>query len=225
MSRLRSLLVVLSTALIVTGCSNGSDSKDSTKAGNAGSLPAATDLLAKSSTAMTGVTSVAFNMTTEGTPPIPIKSIAGDLLKNGDSQGTLTTSALGSTVEVKYVLLGEKLYAEFAGSYRTMDKSTITSVMDPSAILDPARGIPLLLTKATGATSEAKENGSVRIGATLPAAAVKGLGVNTQADVKGQVWISESDNRLTKVRMVLPGGAVIMTLADYNKNPSIKAPA
>jgi len=225
MSRLRSLLVVLSAALIATGCSSGSDSKGSTPAGNTSGLPAATDLLTKSSTAMTGVTSVAFNMTTEGTPPIPIKSIAGDLLKNGDSQGTLTTDTFGTPIEVKYVLLGEKLYAEFAGSYKTMDKTTITSVMDPSAILDPTRGIPLLLTKATGATSEAKENGAVRIAATLPAAAVKGLGVNTQTDIKGKVWIAEADNRLTKVMMTLPGGSVTMTLADFNKNPAIKAPA
>jgi lipoprotein LprG len=174
---------------------------------------------------MTGVTSVAFNMTTEGKPPIPIKSIAGDLLKSGDSQGTLTTDTFGTPIEVKYVLLGEKLYAEFAGSYKTMDKTTITSVMDPSAILDPTRGIPLLLTKATNATSEAKENGAVRISATLPAAAVRGLGVTTQADIKGKVWIAEADNRLTKVMMTLPGGSVTMTLADFNKNPAIKAPA
>ncbi|GAB3652018.1 LppX_LprAFG lipoprotein [Actinocorallia lasiicapitis] len=225
MSRLRGsklagafLAVPLATALI-TGCSSGD--KDAKVSAD---LPPAQEVLSQSATAMKDVSSVAFNLTTEGSPEIPVKAMQGDLLKSGDAQGTATISALGQTIEAKFVLVGPDFYYYVIGKYTKAPRSTISNIVDPSAILNPDKGVPLLLTQAQNAQSTAHEDGSVKIDATLPAAAVSGLGVKATTDVKGSVWVSDTDHRLTKVRMEMPGGSVILALSNYNADPQIKAP-
>ena len=217
MSRLRILLAPLLTAVLLAGCSS--------EEGSGASLPEAQPLLQQSSAAMKDVTSVGFALTTEGTPAaLPVKTMNGQLLRNGDSQGDVSLVQAGLTVQIKFILVGPDLYFNLLGGYQKTDKSRITSLLDPSAILDPAKGIPLLLTQAKDARSEAREDGAVKIAATLPGTAVAGLGVKADGDLKGAVWIDEGDKRLTKVRLDLDGGAAILTLSDFNANPSIQAP-
>ncbi|WP_344839516.1 LppX_LprAFG lipoprotein [Actinocorallia longicatena] len=224
MSRFRALLAIsVSAAVLLTGCSSSGDDKKPSS--SASDLPAAQDVLSRSAAAMKDVTSVTFALTTEGSPDLPVKKMQGDLLKSGDAQGTATVSLLGSELEAKFVLVGPDFYYQVAGPYTKRSRSDITSLVDPSAILDPAKGVPLLLTQAQGAQTTGREGDSVKIDATLPAASVSSLGVKSTADVKGSVWVSEKDSRLTKVRMEMPGGAVILALSNYNADPSIKAPS
>lgn len=217
MSRLRALLAALCAVAFLAGCT--SDPEPS-----AADLPPAQPLLQQSADAMKEVSSVAFALTTDGTPDIPVKAMGGDLLRNGDAQGEVTATAAGMTLEVKFVLVGPDLYYNMAGGYQKTDKSMITSFVDPSAILDPARGIPVLLTQAKDAKSTAVEDGAVKVDATLPAAAVTAIGVKVEQDLKGSVWIDEATKRLTRVQMQLPGGSATLALSDFNADPEIKAP-
>ncbi|ROO83730.1 lipoprotein LprG [Actinocorallia herbida] len=217
MSRLRTLLAAVFAVALLAGCSAEDKS-------GASDLPPAKELLEQSATAMTEISSVAFGLTTEGTPDIPVKAMNGDLLRSGDAQGSVTAAQLGMTVEVKFVLLGEDLYYNLSGAYAKTDKSAITSFLDPAAILDPQRGIPVLLRQAKDAKTTAVEDGAAKIDATLPAAAVSAIGVAVTTDLKGSVWIDEATKRLTKVRMELPGGSATLSLNDFNANPEIKAP-
>ncbi|WP_106398295.1 LppX_LprAFG lipoprotein [Actinocorallia populi] len=217
MSRLRTLLAALLTVALMSGCSSEEDS--------GGPLPDGQALLRESAAAMKDVTSVGFALTTEGEPAgLPVKAMNGELLRNGDAQGDVTAVQMGLTIEAKFVLVGPDLYFNLAGGYQKTGKSMITSILDPSAILDPERGIPLMLSQATGAKTEAREDGTVRIAASLPGTAVAGLGVKTAQTLQGTVWINEDDKRLTKVLMNLEGGSATLTLADFNANPAIEAP-
>ncbi|GAB2860970.1 hypothetical protein GCM10022221_70860 [Actinocorallia aurea] len=217
MSRLRTLIAAFFAVTLLAGCSAEDKS-------GASDLPPAQELLEQSAQAMTEVSSVAFSLTTEGTPDIPVKAMSGDLLRSGDAQGSVTAVQLGMTLEVKFVLLGEDLYYNLSGSYAKTDKSAITSFLDPAAILDPQRGIPVLLRQAKDAKVTGLEDGAYKVDATLPAAAVTAIGVKVTSDLKGSVWIDESTKRLTKVRMELTGGSATLQLSDYDANPEIKAP-
>jgi hypothetical protein len=75
--------------------------------------------------------------------------------------------------------------------------------MDPSAILDPTRGIPAA---DQGHRRDVRGQGERRGPDRRDPARRRrqGPGVNTQTDIKGKVWIAETDNRLTKVMMTLP---------------------
>lgn len=217
MSRLRTLLATLLAVALMSGCSS--------EEGSSGPLPDGQALLRESAAAMKEVTSVGFVLATEGEPAgLPVKAMNGQLLRNGDAQGDVTAVQAGLTIEAKFVLVGPDLYFNLMGGYQKTDKSMITSILDPSAILDPERGIPLMLEQATGAKSEAREDGLVRVSASLPGGAVAGLGIKTSQTLNGVVWIREDDKRLAKVRMDLDGGAATLSLDDFNANPAIEAP-
>ena len=217
MSRLRTLLAALLAVTLLSGCSGGEDS--------GAPLPDGQALLRESAAAMKDVTSVGFALTTEGEPAgLPVKAMSGQLLRSGDAQGDVTAVQLGMTIEAKFVLVGPDLYFNLMGGYQKTDKSMITSILDPSALLDPERGIPLMLSQATGAKSEAREDGAVRISASLPGTAVAGLGIKTDQTLQGTVWVNEDDKRLTRVLMNLEGGSANLALSEFNANPTIQAP-
>ena len=225
MSSLRvPLTSVLLAALTLSACSGG---------GGGGSLPAGADLLKQSSTAMSSVSSVGFSIRTLGQPAIVIKSADGKLLKSGDAQGTAQVTQFGFTLEITFTLLGDTLYFKgLTGGYTKQPKSTITHYFDPSAILDPSRGISGLLAKASAPKTDKKDPvGGVdayEVSATLPQSAASILVPNVKQALQGQVWIAVQDHRLLKVKMDLPGatkGSVIASFTDFNGNFKITAPA
>ncbi len=224
MSNVRILAgTVAAAAVLTSACSGGS-----------GKLPAGADLLKQSSTAMAGVTSVGFSLRTEGQPGIPVKSADGKLLKSGDAQGNLQISQLGLTVQLDFTLIGNTVYLKgLTGGIQKVDKSAVTKSYDPSAILDPQRGVSALLTKATGPQTEKKEsvNGQAayRVKATMPKGAAAALIPGLTQDVPGEAWIAVKDHRLLRVKATVPGasgasGTVTVTLSDFNGNFTITAP-
>jgi lipoprotein LprG len=105
---------------------------------------------------------------------------------------------------------------------------------DPSAVLDPNRGIPKLLTSVSSPTTEASEkvNGkdAFRIKATLTKDSVGGLIPGVSSDIQGLIWVAKADHRLLKVKGDLPPGAdgnkgsVIINFTEFDKPYQIKAP-
>src|SRR5262245_13397338 len=128
---------LLLAAVAVTACSGG------------GSLPDGRKVLKDASAAMRGVQSIGFAIRSEGNPPISIKSADGKLLRSGDAQGTLQLNQSGQSVEMAFTLVGDTVYFKGAtGGYQKLPKATVLAVYDPSAILDPQRGIVKLLDTA-----------------------------------------------------------------------------
>ncbi|HEX2312329.1 MAG TPA: LppX_LprAFG lipoprotein [Thermomonospora sp.] len=225
--------VVVVVALAVAGCSGGSGGTDS------GSLPQAPQTLRQSADAMRNLKSVGFTISTEGKPAIPVKGGDVKLLRNGDAQGTLRLQQLGLTLETQFVLLGDTLYYKgVTGSgFQKAPKERILALYDPSAVLDPERGIAKLLTLVGSPKTEAREKvggrDAYKVRVTLPKDRAGALIPGVSQDVSGHVWIAKDGHRLLKVRGVLPaeggqGGddhAVVVTFTEFDAGYTITAPA
>jgi lipoprotein LprG len=225
--------VLVATALVLTTATACSGSGSG--GGSGEKLPAGADLMKQSSTAMAEVKSIGFAIRTDGTSSLPVKSADGKLLKSGDATGTLQVVQSGATVEMAFTVLGDSVYLKgVTGGYQKMPKALAIALYDPSAILDPQRGIAPLLAKASGPKSEAEENvggqQAYRVKATLPKDSAAALVPGVTQDLTGQVWLGVSDHRLLKVKADLPPtadggkGTVTVTFTDFNSAFSITAP-
>jgi lipoprotein LprG len=203
--------------VVVTGCSGGE------------SLPDGKRVLQQAAAAMREVQSVGFAIRSEGNPPIPVKSADGKLLKSGNAQGTLRLDQSGQSVEMAFTLVGDTVYFKGAtGGYQKLPKATVLAVYDPSAILDPQRGVVKLLETATDPKTDKREKvggqEALRVKAKLSKSVVPALVPGVTADVDGQVWVATGDHRVLKVRLPIQKGAVTVTFSDFNQNFVITAP-
>jgi lipoprotein LprG len=214
-------------ALVAVGLSACSD--------DAGPLPDASKTLQESAAAMKDLTSIGFTLTTEGKPPIQISGGDVKLLRSGDAQGVLNLQQGGQSVETDFVLLGDVVYFKGpTGGYQKLPRAMVAAVYDPSAILDPQRGISKLLSSVKGGEAEATEKvggkNAHRVKVTLPASSAATLVPGITKDLSGQVWIGEADKRLLKVRAAVPaeqggeGGTVVVTFTEFGQAYKITAP-
>ncbi|MQY02608.1 LppX_LprAFG lipoprotein [Actinomadura macrotermitis] len=216
---------------LLTACSG--DGKADDKKSSA-PLPDASATLQQASQAMASLKSVGFTLSTEDKPQIMVKSGDMKLLKSGDAQGTIQVEQSGQAVEMKIVSVGDSIYLDAGtGGWRKVPKALASTMYDPSAVLDPNRGIAKLLTSVQGSKAEATEKvdgkEASRVAVKLPKDAVGGLIPGVNEDVDGKLWISTSDHRLLKVKGNLPGadggkGAVIINFTEFDKPYKISAP-
>lgn len=225
---LASLVLTLAALTAATACSGGD---------SAGPLPDARKTLQEASTAMAGVTSVGFTLKTEGQPSVSVKSGDIELLKSGDAQGTLQVTQLGQAVEMNFVLLGETVYYKgVTGGYQRLPRSMVTALYDPSAVLDPNRGIAKLLATATEPKTEKREKvdgkDTYKIKAGLPRDVATALVPGVTEALPGHVWIGTADHRPVRVRLEIPGaagaggsgGAMIVSFTEFNAAYKIVKP-
>ena len=147
------LLAGLALLLTLAGCGGGS-----TKPA-APPLPNAADLLSKSAVAMAGIHSATINLQVDPTlADLPIRSAHGTLTSTGDATGTATVNQGGSATEFQFVITQGSLYLKGpTGGYQQLPLAMATSIYDPTALLNPDRGIPALLRTATNGVTEAEE--------------------------------------------------------------------
>jgi lipoprotein LprG len=153
------------------------------------------------------------------------------LLRGGDAEGTLTVERQGQNVEMKVVAVGESIYLDAGtGGWRKVPKALAATLYDPSAVLDPERGIVKLLSSAAEPRAEAVESvggkETDRVAARLPKEQVAALIPGIDSDLEGQVWVSRSDHRLVKVRGRFPKekGAVVISFTEFDAAYKVSAP-
>lgn len=218
--RVRPSLLVLLITLLLAGCTGGGDD-----------LPTGGELLTRSADAMAAVTTARFALGVEGTlAGFPVQGAQAQLTREGDAKGTVTLEQRGQVSELQFVLTGGSLYLQGpTGGFQKLPAALASSVYDPSAILDPQRGIPALLRRGTGATTEAREQvGEVdayRVRATFPAAALGGLVPGVAADTAGLVWIGVENSRLVQARFQLPEATATVRLSDFDAPADIAPPS
>jgi lipoprotein LprG len=220
--RVHGLLVC--ALVLATACSGG------------GSLPDGQELLRQSAAAMRGVQSLGFAIRSAGNPPISVKSADGRLLRSGDAEGTIQLTQSGQPVEMAFTLVGDTVYFKGAtGRYQKLPKAIVLAVYDPSAILDPQRGVVKLLDTATKPeTKEREKSGgqdALRVNATFPKSVVPALVPGVKSDIEGELWIAAADHRLLQARLPIPKatgggtqGSVTVSFSDFNANFTVTPP-
>jgi len=224
---LTGILLVLLVA--VSGCSGSSGTP--TAASTTAPPPTASEILAASATAMAEVTSAAFNLTVDGQlPSVTVQSAKGVLNADGDAQGTAAIVQFGQLIEVEFVLAGGQLYIKgVTGGFTQVPASLAGSVYDPSAILDPTRGVAKVISSVQSPTIAGSEGDSWLISGSVPADVAAGLVPGITDDVTGLFTISKGSSELTSADLTLDGAdgkpaTVKVELSAFNEPVSISPP-
>ncbi|GAA1355036.1 LppX_LprAFG lipoprotein [Saccharothrix algeriensis] len=212
MSRRRALVGAL--ALLLAGCTSSS-----------GDLPAGPELVDRSAAAMRSVNSTHFTIKVDGElPNVPVKDAEGDLNSAGESRGRARVEQFGQLVEVEYVLVGKDLYVKGpTGGFTEVPAALAGQLYDPTAILDPDRGVARVLGDARDARTVSSGGGVDVVEATVPRDVVAGLVPGIDSDVKGR--FSLTGDKLTEAAFELPAGAkVLISLSDFGKSFTVAPP-
>jgi len=234
MFRIRPRATVL--ALVLAALLAGTAACKGKGPGPAGDLPAGDGLLKESATAMRGVQTVNFAIEADGTVSgIALRRAGGTLTRDGKAKGSAQVEQFGTNVELQFVVVGDSIYLKGAtGGYQKIPLELASSVYDPSAILDPDRGVAKLLDTATEARSEGREkvNGtdSYRVSAKLEREALSAIVPGVTEDTPGQLWIATDSKRLLKAKVGVPGEGgkttnVTVTFTDFDKPADISVPS
>jgi lipoprotein LprG len=219
----------------LAGCTGKSDKKDGGPAVDP-NLPAAEGLLKESSTAMAGIKTAKFLITADGTiAGVALKRAEGVLTKEGNAQGTAQIEQVGSSAEVSFTIVGQTMWVKGpTGDYQQIPLALAASVYDPSAILDPERGIAKVLGTATEGKTEAAETvegqATYRVNAKFPAEHLSKVVPGVTGAVPGRVWIAKDGKRVLKAAFDLPavgdakGGTVTVTFSQFDAAVNITAP-
>jgi lipoprotein LprG len=212
--------------VLAAGCGGGDSAKD----------PPGGQLLRQAADALRTVTSLSLSLRTEGDPGVSLRSVDAKLLRSGDSQGSVRVSELGMPVQLDFVLIGKTVYLKgLTGGWQRQPLAKVAGIYDPSAVLDPNRGLVQLLRTATGASTRGRDRvagqDGYRVHATLTQAAVARLVPGIAAATPADIWIAANGHRLLKARLTLPRqgggdpGTATITFADWGKPFAIRAPA
>lgn len=232
----RRSVAVIATAALAVSVLGGCTHKKAVATTSSEPLPAASDLMTQSEQAMSSLTSVHFGIDVKGTlPGLPLQSAQGDLTKEGNAKGSATITELGATIQADFVILGQTFYLKAGtGGYQSLPLSTASSIYDPSAILDPNRGVVKLMQAATNPKVEAKEqvNGkdAYKVSLTPDASSVSALIPGAGAGTTGTIWIDTSTKQVVKGVFTVPGksggqgATVTITMSNFNAPVTISAP-
>ncbi|MFI9011187.1 LppX_LprAFG lipoprotein [Actinosynnema sp. NPDC053489] len=197
-----------------------------TSSGGAGSLPDGPEVLARAAAGMKAVTSTHFTIKVDGElPGVTVKDAEGDLNAAGGSAGRAKVEQFGQLVEVEYVLVEQDLYFKGpTGGFTRLPAALAGQVYDPTAILDPDKGVARVLADARDAKTVSNDDGVAVVEATVPRDVVAGLVPGIDADVASR--FSVRDERLREALFTLPNGAkVTIALSDFNKPVTVSPPA
>src|SRR6188474_1573627 len=150
------VLLALLFALVagVAGCD-----KKSTDS-NPVALPDGPGLVTASADAMRQVKNAHVTVTVDGSiANLPLKRADGVVTQTGDAQGTVQLEQLGALVELGFVIVNKTIYLKGpTGTWQQVPLAMAATFYDPSAILDPARGVANVLATAKDAKTEGQES-------------------------------------------------------------------
>ncbi|SHG92686.1 LppX_LprAFG lipoprotein [Streptoalloteichus hindustanus] len=227
-ARLGLLVLLTAAAVLLPGCGDAP-----------GPAPVVSDgrrLLDRSAEAMRGVPGAHFVLDTD--KPVggfSVRAAEGDLTRAGAARGRARVQEARAVVELDFVLLDESVYVrEPAGGYRRLPSAFAAAVYDPTAILDPERGVARVLGDVRDPRVEAEEEvagvRARRVTGVVPRAAVTGLLPGVLADPAGWFWVADGSDRLVRLRFEVPGmddgaATVTMTLSDFDRPLDIRPPS
>jgi lipoprotein LprG len=228
----RLLLGALALAtLAVAGCSSDGSTDP------AAPLPDGAALLRDATATMRGISSAHFGLRTEGeVSGLSVQSLEGDVTTEGGpsgaAKGSGTMTVGGQLVEVEFVLVDETLYLKGpTGGFQKLPAALGASVYDPSAVLDPERGIAKVLAGVRNPVTEAREEldgtPAYKVTGTVTGETLAGILPGAPAETHIALWLAEdAGHRPLRASVALPEGAKVeVTLSDVDKTVTVTAPA
>lgn len=222
--------LAVTAVLLLAGCTKNAP------AGSTANLPDGGQLLVASAAAMKDVKSAHFTLDASGSPAgIPVHHADGSLTRDGNAKGAATLTQLGATVEVEFVIVDKKLYVKGpTGGFQEIPAALASTVYDPSAILDPDKGVSKLLGAIQNPKTEAKEQvggqDTYRVAVTPAPGSLDSLVPGVGDKVTGKLWLAADTKRVVKGEFTIPpsdsdkGGTITITFSDYDAPVSISAP-
>jgi lipoprotein LprG len=211
----------------LVGCSKKTPASD---------LPPGADLVRDSSVAMRNVQTAHVVITTEGdVADLPLRKADGVLTREGNAKGTIQLEQFNALIESDFVVFGDTIYLKgVTGGWTKVPVAFASTIYDPTAILDPERGVSKVLATATEARTEAKESidgrDAYRVGVKLDRTATAQLVPGVGDGITGQLWIDAENKRLLKALLRIPaqdggsGGTVTIGVSEIDAPVSISAP-
>ncbi|NUT32512.1 MAG: LppX_LprAFG lipoprotein [Hamadaea sp.] len=225
MSRtLRAVAALSIIALLAGGCSKKEQPQ--------GDLPNGATLMAEADKAMSGVTSAHFTLDVAGEiAGVTVGKAEGDLTKEGSAKGTAQIAQAGVKVETSFVIIGDSAYLKGpTGGYNKIPLAFAAAVYDPSAILDPERGVAKLLRTAKAPQTVAKEGDAYKVTFEPDPAEVQNVIPTKATGITGTVWIDATTKKVVKGEFGVPGsdgkpgGTIVVTFSNFDVPVSISAP-
>jgi lipoprotein LprG len=226
---------VLLAVLALAGCSGDDPPVPTpTSASSSSSTPppvvTGPQLRDRTAAAMAAVQTVHFTVTVEGDlPDLVISGAEGDLTAAGDASGTATIEQFGQLVEAAFVVVGDDLWIQGpTGGYVKLSGAFAGQVYDPTAILDPERGVAAAVEAMTGPRPAGPADAPTSLSGTVPQAQAASLAPGISSDVAATAQLDERD-RVTDLRFELTGAdgkpaAVTLTFADFDAPVTITPP-
>ena len=228
----RTLAAAACLAIALSGAAACSNNKPKPS----GPLPDAATLMSQSETAMSNVQTVHFEFLVDGTlPNVPLSKAVADLKQNGDAKGTATITELGVNVAIDFVIVNKLFYIKGAtGGFTQAPASQVSGIIDPSAILDPNRGVVQLMKTAQNPKVEGTDsiNGhdAYRVAVTPDPTALGAIVPGAGSGTTGKIWIDVKTKRLDKCVFTLPanggnkGATVTILLSNYDAPVTVDVP-
>lgn len=228
MPRPRALIALALTSLLAIGLAACSDDEPT-------DLPAGPQLVSEAATAMRDVKTAHVTIDAEGqVGSLPLRTAEGDLTREGDAKGTIKLFVLSALLEVEFVVVGDDYWIKgLSGGWQKQAGADVATFYDPSAILDPDRGVVKLLATATNARTEAAETvdgvETYRVAVDLDSTAVAAVVPGVPTGITGTVWLDRANKRLVKAVLKVPAasgdpGTVTIGVRDIDKPVTVSAP-
>jgi lipoprotein LprG len=226
MTRLARIAAIAILFAALAGCTSTTSSATPTA-----NPPTATELLAESAAAMSTVTSARFDLVVDGDlPAVTAKSVNGVLTAEGDAQGTATIEQFGQLIEGEFILVDGDLYLKgVTGGFTLVPAAVAGAVYDPSAILDPDRGVSTVVATIADPSITGTTDDGWTVAGTVPAAVVGGLVPGITTDVAAVLTIAMVGYQLTGATFTLDGAdgqpaTVTVGLSDFDEPVTISPP-
>jgi lipoprotein LprG len=216
---------------LVTSC--GGSGGPQTALAHKPALPNGAGLLTDSAAAMRTVRTTHFAVDVQGNAPqVQLRSAQGQLTRDGSAQGTAMVDEGRQTLELKFAVIGQTLYLQPpTGPVQQLPASTLTTYLDPGAILDPTRGIAAVLASGQGATTQDREQvdgvDSYRVKVNFPAQPLGTLvpGLGLAPGQPSEIWVATAGSRLIQAQFPTTYGTATVHFSDFDAPVHITPPA
>jgi lipoprotein LprG len=216
------LTAVVATLLLATaGCDGGTDDEE---------LPDAAGLLAAAADEMAAVETVSMRLETDtDLGGLPVRGVDGVVTRAGDAEGTARIEQLGQRLELRFVVVDDTFHYQLVGDWQQLPLADAARFYDPSAVLDPDRGMAHLLRTATEPEVTGRDGELYEVAATFDATALEVLVPGGSDAIRGTVWIGVDRPLLHRAVVPVPGddggsGTLTVDLSGFDEPVSISAP-